>query len=144
MRRLPAKNARPSSSFSNCPTLKSPGISSGAMSPKIRARRRSAAASSNRIDFIPSRRAAFAWLAWLGMAGLLTAHSSLPWPVRLAIGALGFAFAGRALWSYVLLRGPRSVRALEWASGTPIAYHVLIGATGRRLVAVPEGCHRYG
>ena len=114
------------------------------MSHKIRTRRRSAAASCNRIEFIPSRRATFAWLGWLGMAGLLIAHTSLPWWLRLAVGALVFATAGRTLWSYVLLRGSRSVQALEWGSGTPIAYHVLIGASGRRVAAVPEGCHRYG
>ena len=104
------------------------------MSHKIRTRRRSAAASCNRIEFIPSRRATLAWLGWLGMAGLLTVHTSLPWSARLSIGALVFATAGRTLWSYVLLRGPRSVRALEWASaGTRVAYHVLIGASGWRL-----------
>jgi hypothetical protein len=114
------------------------------MSPKIRTRRRSAAASCNRIDFIPSSRAAFAWLAWLVAAGLLAAHNSLPWVLRLSIIGLVLSGAGHTLWSYVLLRGRRSVRALEWAPGEVVAFHVCIGQAGRRLSAVPEGCHRYG
>jgi hypothetical protein len=114
------------------------------MSPKIRTRRRSAAASCNRIDFVPSRRAAVAWLAWLGMAGVLTVQTALSWPLRLAIMGLVVSIAGPTLWSYVLLRGPRALRALEWVAGEQGACHVFVGRAGRRLAAVPEGCVRYG
>ncbi|HUQ09536.1 MAG TPA: hypothetical protein VM146_04410 [Steroidobacteraceae bacterium] len=114
------------------------------MSPKIRTRRRSAAASFSRIDFIPSRIAAAAWLGWLVMAGALAAHTQLPWQLRLAIAALVMGSGGHTLWSYVLLRGPRSLRALEWSGSEPDTYYVWVGPAGRRLAALPEGCRRYG
>jgi hypothetical protein len=114
------------------------------MSRKIRTRRRSAAASFSRIDFVPSRIAAAAWLGWLVMAGVLVAQTRLPWPLRLSIAALVIAAAGPTLWSYVLLRGPRSLRALEWSGLEADTYYVCIGPASRRLAATPEGCRRYG
>lgn len=48
-----------------------------------------------------------------------------------------------ALWRSVFLRGSRALRALEWPVGEG-TFHVCLGASGRRLPAVPEGCRRYG
>jgi hypothetical protein len=114
------------------------------MSPKIRTRRRSAAASFNRIDFVPSRLAAAVWAGWLIMAGVLAAQARLPWLLGLSIATLVIGAAGHTLLSYVLLRGPRSLRALEWSGREADTYCVCIGPAGRRLAAIPEGCQRYG
>ena len=116
------------------------------MSPKIRATPHSAAASCNRIDFVASRLAAAAWLCWLACAVLVTLFADLAWIFRLSI-AFSVAVAGRrAVWRYVLLRGPGAVRALEWVDpgGAPVQFYLWLGKPARRLAAIPRGCRRYG
>jgi hypothetical protein len=116
------------------------------MSPKTRVTRRSAAASCNRIDFVASRLAAAAWLSWLACAVFVTFTADLAWSQRL-VAALCVVVSGtRAIWRFVLLRGPRAVRALEWheAGGAPGEFHVWLGEPGRRLPALPQACLRYG
>jgi len=51
----------------------------------------------------------------------------------------------RAVWRYVLLRGTRAVRSLEWReSDAQVEFHLWVGEPGRRLPAVPQACLRYG
>jgi hypothetical protein len=115
------------------------------MSPKIRARRRSAAASCNRIDFVASRLAAVLWTCWLACAVLVTFATDLTWILRLAIASWVVAAGARAVWRYVLLRGPRAVRSLEWRQfDAQLEFHLWLGEPGRRLPAVPQACLRYG
>ena len=116
------------------------------MSPKIRATPHSAAASCNRIDFVASRLAAAAWLGWLACAVGITLFAELDWILRLAIAVLVAVAGGRAVWRYVLLRGPGAVRALEWREScvAPIQFYVWQGQPSRRLAAIPRGCRRYG
>src|SRR5690349_16652277 len=114
------------------------------MSPKTHTRRRSAATSCSRIEFVPSRRAAAIWLGWLALSGWLASQARLPWQLRVLIILLVLAIAGRTLWSYVCLRGARAVRALEWSAGEQTLYYVCLGPAGRRLPAIPDGCRRYG
>lgn len=84
------------------------------MSRTIPATPRYAARSSVRIDLIPSRRVAFAWLAWVAMACAATLAAPLPLLARLAI-CVGVATAAiRSVATVVLLRGPRAVHGLEW------------------------------
>ena len=116
------------------------------MSPKIRATPHSAAASCNRIDFVASRLAATAWWCWLACAVLVTLLADLAWIFRLSI-ALCVAVGGhRAVWRYVLLHGPRAVRALEWQEpgDAPVQFYLWLGEPARRLAAIPRGCRRYG
>jgi hypothetical protein len=115
------------------------------MSPKIRARRRSAAASCSRIDFVASRLAAALWICWLVCAVLVTLATDVAWTVRLAI-ALWVAAAGtRAVRRYVLLHGARAVRSLEWREpGAQVEFYLWLGEPGRRVPAVPQACLRYG
>jgi hypothetical protein len=115
------------------------------MSPTIRARRRSAAASCGRIDFVASRLVATAWIGWLVCAVLVTLAVDLAWALRLAVAIWVAAAGSRAVWRYVLLRGPLAVRALEWreAGGAP-EFHLWLGEPGRRLPAIPQACLRYG
>jgi hypothetical protein len=85
------------------------------MSQPIPAAQRCAASSCNRIDLIPSRLAAGACLAWLALACVVTGFGvALPSPVRAAACAV-VALAGlHAVRTFVLLRGRRAVRAIEW------------------------------
>jgi hypothetical protein len=81
------------------------------------ARQRCASACCNRIELIPSLFAASAWFTWLLLACIVTWFAvALPWAARLAIcGAVAGAGAGaRGLRTFVLLAGPRAVRAIEW------------------------------
>ena len=85
------------------------------MSPTIPAAPRCAGTSCNRIDLVPSLLAAGAWLTWLAMACAVTWFAvALPWLLRFAICA---AVASAGLYSvqtFVLLAGPRAIRAIEW------------------------------
>jgi len=74
------------------------------------------AANCSRIDLTPSRFAAALWLAWLVLAcAIMWFAVGLPWPVRLAF-CVAIAFPGaRCIRSFVLLRGPRAVRVIEWS-----------------------------
>jgi hypothetical protein len=78
------------------------------------------------------------------MAAGLAAQARLPWWLRLSIATLSIGAAGRTLWSYVLFKGPRALRALEWSGRDPDTYYVCVGSARRRLVAQPDGCRRYG
>ena len=114
------------------------------MSPKIRARQSSAATFFNRIEFIPSRLASAAWLIWLAMAVALIWLAHLHWAPQLGLSILVVGSAGVTLRRFVLLRGPRAIRALEWAAGNEDEFFVCLGVAGRRLRAVPGDCRRYG
>ena len=89
------------------------------MSRPTRATPRSAGCSSKRIEIQPSRRAAIAWFAWIALVCLVTLCGvALPLAARIAVSAL-IAIAGvRTLRSFVLLRGPRAVRAISWSGAS--------------------------
>ena len=111
------------------------------MSRKTRARRRSAAPSCNRIEFVPSRRVAAAWLCWLNLALILVWSADLPAALRLAL-CLPLAVAPATLRRFVFLRGSRAVRALKWSADGN--YFVRLGSSLRWLPATPQRCFRYG
>jgi hypothetical protein len=103
------------------------------MSQTIRATPRFAGCSSTRIDLEPSRRAAFAWFAWLALVCTITMCAvALPWPIRVAIGALSAMAGVRTLRTFVLLRGPRGVRAVDWTGGI---LTIQVGRERQRSVA---------
>jgi hypothetical protein len=55
------------------------------------------------------------WFAWLALVGGVTLFAvALPWPARLAICAAFVAPGVHTVWSLVLLKGPKGVRAIEW------------------------------
>lgn len=94
---------------------------------------RSAGNSSGRIDLIPSRRAACAWLAWIALAAAVTSCVvALPMPIRATASVLIVAAGLRTVRSFVLLQGPRAVHAIEW-SGTSFTIHA--GQPRRALAA---------
>jgi hypothetical protein len=57
---------------------------------------------------------------------------ALPWPVRLAICALPALGGLRTVRSFVLLRGPRAVRAIDWTGG---ALTIQVGPARQPLTA---------
>jgi hypothetical protein len=73
------------------------------------------AACCSRLDLIPSRFAAVLWFAWLALVCAATLFAvALPWPVRVAI-CIAIVVPGiRCIREFVLLEGPRAVRAIEW------------------------------
>lgn len=116
------------------------------MSPKTPSRRRSVATSPARIEFVPSRRAACFWLAWLCAAAVLTMASGLPLPVRLAI-VMAVGLAGvPAVFRYVLLFGPSAVRGLEWrgGGGDGDGFVIFLGPDRQPLAVAMVECQRYG
>jgi hypothetical protein len=101
------------------------------MSQTIRATPRSAESSSTRIELLPSRRAAFAAFAWLILVTTITLCAvALPLPIRIALGVVSVVAGVRSLRSYVLLRGPRGVRAIDWTRG---ALTIEVGPGRRRI-----------
>jgi hypothetical protein len=84
-------------------------------------------------------------MAWLVCAVLVTLAADFAWTLRLSV-AVGVAAAGaRAVWRYVLLKGARAVRSLEWREADArVEFFLLLGPNGRRLPAVPQACLRYG
>ena len=85
------------------------------MSPTIPAAPRSAGASCNRIDLVPSFLAAGAWLCWLATVCAVTGFAvALPWLLRFVICAAVASAGVLALRTFVLLAGPRAIRAIEW------------------------------
>lgn len=89
------------------------------MSQTIRATPRSAGFSSSRIDLLPSRRAASAWLAWLALVcGITLCAVALPLIVRMAVCVLVAAPGIRTVRSFVMLSGAQGVRAIEWTGST--------------------------
>jgi hypothetical protein len=73
---------------------------------------------------------------------VLAAANGLPWPVRILGGLLLVLMTGRTVERFILLRGPRSLQAIEWGTGP--GFLVLLG-NGHRLPAVAaRDCRRYG
>jgi len=114
------------------------------MSHPIPAARRSAGASCNRIDLIPSTFATSAWFAWLAVVWTVIGFAvTLPWLMRLTIGATIAAASLGGLRTFVLLRGPRAVRAIEWTEAGDLS--VCLGATRARYPAtLANGSFRVG
>jgi hypothetical protein len=84
------------------------------MFPTIPATPRCAARSSHRLELLPSRRLACAWVLWLAIAVAAVLGAPLPWPVRVAL-CVSIATSGvRCVSTVVLLRGPRAIRRLDW------------------------------
>jgi hypothetical protein len=98
------------------------------MSHAILAAQRCADASCNRIEVAPSRLAASAWLAWLVLACAVTWFAvALPWLARFSICVIVAAAGVHGLRTFVLLRGPLAVRAIEWTEAGD--WSVCLGAT---------------
>jgi len=113
------------------------------MSHPIPAARRCADSSCNRIDLIPSLPAASAWFGWLALACIATWLSSLPWLACAAIGAVVVGAGVPAVRSFVLLKGPRAVRAIEWTESGE--FTVCIGASlARHPATLASGSFRLG
>ncbi len=84
------------------------------MSPKIPATRRSAA-PCRRIEIVASRRVAIVWFVWLCLVACVVLFAvALPVLVRVAICVVAATANARSVAIGVLLRGERSIRALEW------------------------------
>lgn len=137
-------NALPSPTFSNCPIPTSRVICSREMSPKIPGAPPCAGTSCSRIDLVPSVHAASAWVAWLAL--LIAAcwfAVALPAPVRFAICVTVAVTGFRGLRVFVLLRGPRAVRAIEWNEEGSLS--VCLGATLAQCPAeLAHGSFRLG
>lgn len=73
---------------------------------------------------------------------VLAAANWLPWPVRILGGLLMVLVTGRAVKRFISLRGPGSLRAIEW--GTGHGFLVLLGSGHRLPAVVARGCRRYG
>jgi hypothetical protein len=113
------------------------------MSHPILATRRCAAPCS-RIDLRPSRAAAVIGFAWLVIACAVTAFAvALPWAARAAI-CLAVAVPGvLSIRSFVMLRGPKAVRGIEWSEEGEFA--VLLGsARVRHAATLGAGSFRLG
>jgi hypothetical protein len=114
------------------------------MFPKTPSRQRCAARCCNRIEFTASPLAIAAWLSWLAATLLVLLLSvDMPWGWRLLVAA-GVVSAYRPLQRFVLLRGPRAVRALEWNGEQLFVWLGWPGPPGRRLPAAPRVLRRYG
>jgi hypothetical protein len=102
------------------------------MSQTIRATPRSAGFSSSRIDLLPSRRAAVAWFAWLALVCAVISCADLPAVVRMTVCVLVVTPGIRTVRSFVMLRGSRGVRAIEWTGST---LTILVGPERRPFAA---------
>jgi hypothetical protein len=93
---------------------------------------------------IPSRLAAGACLAWLALAcGVTWFGVALPTPARAAICAVVALSGFHAVRTFVLLRGPRAVRTIEWTgSGEFFVYLGMSSAPQPALLA--NGSFRLG
>jgi hypothetical protein len=93
---------------------------------------------------IPSRFATSAWLTWLTLACAITWFAvALPWLARLALCATVAAAGVRGLRAFVLLRGPRAVRAIEWTEAGDLS--VCLGpALARYPATLAKGSFRLG
>jgi len=114
------------------------------MSPKIPGAPRCAGASCNRIDLVPSVVAASAWGAWLLLVIAVCWFAvALPAPVRFTI-CVAVAVAGYCgLRAFVLLRGPRAIRAIEWNEEGSLS--VCLGSTLAQFPAdLAQGSFRLG
>jgi hypothetical protein len=84
-------------------------------SPTTRATRRCAARCCGRIELVPSRRLAWAWLLWLiACLAALAGGVAAPWPARLTLGLILAGGNLVAIHAGALLCGSRAVRRLEW------------------------------
>jgi hypothetical protein len=79
---------------------------------------------------------------WMAAALLTIALAELPWIWRMLFAGL-LGLAGLPLRSFVLLRGPRALRALEWNEEF-FVWRGHPGQGGRQLPAVPTLFRRYG
>ena len=114
------------------------------MSPTIPAAPRSAGNSCNRIDLVPSSLAAGAWLAWLAMVCTVTCVAvALPGFIRFAICAAVASAGLYSLRAFVLLAGPRAIRAIEWSEAGE--WSVYLGlALARYPATLSAGSFRLG
>jgi hypothetical protein len=93
---------------------------------------------------IPSRVATGAWFAWLALACCVTWFGvALPPLVRLAICAAVAVTGLHGLRSFVLLRGPRAVRAIEWTDSGEL-FVFLRRSPERHPAALANGSFRLG
>jgi hypothetical protein len=113
------------------------------MSQTIRDRPRCAGRSSNRIDLVPSVRAAVAWCGWLLLiSAVVTLAVDLAWPARIGISLAVMLAGGVAVRTAILLIGPWSVRVLEWQAQ---ALWIRVGPARLPLAAsVAAGSFRLG
>jgi hypothetical protein len=96
------------------------------------------AASCSRIELTPSRPAAALWLAWLAFAGLAVLFAvDLPWVARLGIGFFIVVPGALSIRRFVLLKGFRAVRVIEWTEDGEFA--VRLGPTLTRFPASLDG-----
>jgi hypothetical protein len=73
------------------------------------------AAPCSRIELTPSRPAAALWFAWLALAaGVVWFAVALPWVARVAICFFIVVPGVESVRRFVLLKGSRAVRAIEW------------------------------
>jgi hypothetical protein len=88
------------------------------MYPRIPARPHFAARCSSRIEIHPSRRATLLWIGWLlALCCAIVLGVALPLPARLAICSCLLITCLPVLRYFILLRGSRAVRSLEWVEG---------------------------
>ena len=112
------------------------------MSPKTPATRR-CAAPCRRIDLVASPRLAAAWLIWLGAGCAVVLFAvALPLLARIAICFALVAANVRSVAVCVLLRGRKSVRAIDWEQ---VEFTVQLGATPAPVPALlASGSFRLG
>ena len=102
------------------------------------------AAYCSRIDLTPSRFAAALWFAWLALVCAVVWFAvDLPWPLRISLCVAMVVPAIRCIGSFVLLRGSRAVRTIEWSENGEFCVRL-----GPHLAAQPaelaEGSFRLG
>jgi hypothetical protein len=108
------------------------------MSRKIRRSARSAATSCNRLDLRPSRRVAAAGACWWSLVLLVILASNAPGPLRFIL-ALLLLLSIPAMFRFMLLRGRKAVRRVEWNGQGE--YFLGLGP-GRRRVAATLARHQ--
>lgn len=69
--------------------------------------------------------------------------SGLPWLIRLAVVLAVWAAGLPMVLRYVLLRGPRAVRALEWRDTTD-GFVIFLGPAMQPMAVAAVACRRYG
>jgi len=84
------------------------------------------------------------WSAWLALACAVTAFAvALSWPVRAAACVAVAASGIRSVRSFVMLRGAKAVRAIEWSEEGEFA--VLLGpGFARHAATLAAGSFRLG
>ena len=102
------------------------------------------AAFCSRIDLTPSRLAAALWFAWLTLVCAVVGFAvALPWQFQLGLCLAVLVLGIRCISSFVLLRGPRAVRSIEWSENGDFGVRL-----GPQLIphtaALAEGSFRLG